>query len=122
MHELSIAQSVLDTVLQEMAARGLDRVDSVTVRVGALSGVLPGALQFSFEAIRRGTPLEPCELKIERVPMEIGCRECGSRTTVDEFLFICPVCDSAQIDVVAGYELEVTCLEVPDTVDNLSDP
>jgi hydrogenase nickel incorporation protein HypA/HybF len=117
MHELSIAQSILDTVLTEKQARDLDRVDSITVRVGALSGVLPDALEFSFEAIRIGTELEQCQLQIETVPISVACRTCGRTSTVENFLFLCPTCESVHIDVEAGYELEIAYIEVPDPVE-----
>ena len=111
MHELSIAQSILDTVLEERRTRGLDRIDSITVRVGALSGVLPDALQFSFEAIR-----------IDTLPIRVSCRQCNTETAVENFLFVCPVCDSVHVDVVSGYELEVTSIVVPDRVTEPVDP
>lgn len=122
MHELSIAQSILDTVLKEKHERGLPRVDQVAVQVGALSGVLPDSLQFCFEAIRIDTELQTCELTIETVPITVECRECYARTTVEDFLFICPKCASVHVDVVAGYELDISYLEVPDPVHDPADP
>ena len=117
MHELSIAQSILDTVLTEKQARDLDTVESVTVRVGAMSGVLPDALQFCFEAIRIDTPLDGCDMIIEPVPIRIACRACDRSTTVDSFLFVCPACESVHVDVIEGYDLEIAYIEVPDPVE-----
>lgn len=122
MHELSIAQSILDTVLAERESRGLEVVDSVTVRVGALSGVFPDALEFCFEAIRLETPLANTRLVIDPVPITVRCRDCAAVTKVEDFLFVCPVCDSVHVNVESGYELEVTSLEVPDAEPALVEP
>ena len=116
MHELSIAQSILDTVLAEKQARELDEIQSVSVRVGALSGVLPDSLQFCFESIRLETELAECELQIESVPITVDCRDCGTCSAVENFLFICPACDSVHVNVESGYELEIAYIEVPDVV------
>lgn len=112
MHELSIAQSIYETVLQEMASRELPAVSAVGVRVGALSGVLPDALQFSFEAIIVDTPLDGCKLAIEAIPVRGTCKSCGKDFEVKDFLFCCPACQSGQIEVTHGYELEIAYLEV----------
>ncbi|MDX1741258.1 MAG: hydrogenase maturation nickel metallochaperone HypA [Rhodothermales bacterium] len=117
MHELSIAQSILDALLTEKQARDLDRIDSVMVHVGALSGVLPDALEFSFEAIRIDTELEQCKLQIETIPITVACRTCGQTNTVEDFLFLCPACESVHVDVEAGYELEIAYIEVPDSIE-----
>lgn len=59
MHELSIADAILDAVRQEAAKHGSARVTKVCVRVGVLSGVEPEALSFGFSALVQGTDLEP---------------------------------------------------------------
>lgn len=112
MHELSIATSIVDTVLQEIQRRNLPRVQTIVVRVGALSGVVPEALQFGFEAITSDTPLAKTTLEIEQVPVQGKCRNCGLGFTVEDFLFACPSCQSGQIEVTAGEELEIAHLEV----------
>ena len=55
MHELSIMQSALDQVLEKARQAGASRVHAIRLRIGALSGVVPDALQFAFEALADGT-------------------------------------------------------------------
>ena len=114
MHELGIAQSILKTVEQEMEARSLPPVAEVGVRVGALSGVLPDALAFGFEALVAGTALADCELKIEHVPAQAQCQACPHLFDVADFFFQCPACGSVQVTVTHGYELDIAYLEVED--------
>lgn len=112
MHELSIATSIVETVLQEMQRRQLPAVQTIAVRVGALSGVVPEALEFSFSAIINGTPLAGTQLAIEQVPLQGKCRDCGLDFSVVEFIFACPHCRSGQIEITRGEELEIAYLEV----------
>ena len=61
MHELSIAESVVDAV----RARTADRhVTTVRLQVGRLSGVVPEALVFCFELATEGTPLEGARVTV----------------------------------------------------------
>ena len=122
MHELAIAQSIMETVLDEKLRLELDTIEGVTVRVGALSGVLPDALQFSFDAIRVATQLEQCQLTIETVPITVRCRKCEKNTRVENYLFVCPTCTSTDVEVITGYELDIAYLEIPDDTPEIVHP
>ena len=115
MHELAIAQGILDSVLTERARRNLAQIDEIGVQIGDLSGVFADALQFSFDAIRMGTPLENSQLVIEKVPTRVRCANCDSESEVKHFLFICPRCSSTSVSVMSGYELEIAYLDIPDS-------
>jgi hydrogenase nickel incorporation protein HypA/HybF len=117
MHELSIASAIVDTVTQEIKRQNLPPVQTVVVRIGALSGVVPEALQFGFEAIIPDTLLANTKLQIERTPVQGKCRGCCGEFSVQEFVFACPSCQSGQIEVTRGEELEIAYLEV-DGVEN----
>lgn len=112
MHELSIAQSIIETVQHEMTARAVPAVTEIGLRIGVLSGVLPDALEFGFEALIAETPLEGCRLEIEHVPAQGQCLVCEKVFEVEEFFFSCPVCASGQVRVTQGYELDIAYLEV----------
>ena len=58
MHELSIAQSILDIVNQHLPAEKPAHVKSVKVKIGKLSNVLPDSLRFCFEAITKDSDFE----------------------------------------------------------------
>ena len=55
MHEFSIMQSALNQALREARLAGAARVHEIRLRIGVLSGVVPDALQFAFEALTPGT-------------------------------------------------------------------
>jgi len=65
MHEIGIANSILEAVGTEMRPYGDARPIKVTVKVGAMSGVDRDSLSFCFQAITRGTLFEGLTLAIE---------------------------------------------------------
>ncbi|MDZ7343467.1 MAG: hydrogenase maturation nickel metallochaperone HypA [candidate division KSB1 bacterium] len=115
MHELSIATSIVETVLQEIAQKKLPLVQTIAVRIGALSAVDPEALRFGFDAIISDTPLSKTKLEIELVPVRGKCRACGQEFAVEDFVFACPLCQSGEIEVTGGEELDIAYLEVEET-------
>lgn len=111
MHELSIAQSMLQIVLEEAERHQVDRVRRVGIKVGAYSAVVPDSLRFCFELISEGTPAQGAELAIEEVPLAGLCRDCGARLDMSQPLFACTECHSARIELTQGQELLVDFIE-----------
>jgi hydrogenase nickel incorporation protein HypA/HybF len=111
MHEMSIAQSVLDIVLQESRNHKVDRVLSVALKVGDLSAVETESLRFCFELVCKGTVVEGARLDIERVQVTCRCRDCGSDFTVKQLIFSCPSCGGTGVEMLSGRELSVDSFE-----------
>jgi hydrogenase nickel incorporation protein HypA/HybF len=109
MHELSIAQAIVDIASRN--ARG-SRVTCVYVRVGQLRQVVPSALEFSFELCAHGTAVESAALELEVVPIEVTCRSCGAGSQPAGFPLACAACGGLSVDVVQGEELQVESLEL----------
>ena len=65
MHEVGIAEGILKAVRAEAAPRHPARATKVGVRIGPMAGIDPESLSFCFEALVKGTDLEPLELSIE---------------------------------------------------------
>ena len=115
MHELSIALSLVDLACEEMTRLGASRVETLHLRLGALSGVVKDALLFSFEAASEGTALQGARLEIEDVPVAIWCQACAAERALTSVAYRrCPVCDRVAPDIVRGEELELFALEVVD--------
>ncbi len=112
MHELSIAQSIVEIVQQYVPSGGARSVRSVKLKIGELAGVVADSLVFGFEVTSQGTVAEGAELMIERVPIVCRCQPCGSVFEVGRYVFICPACKAASVDVIAGNELDVVELEL----------
>lgn len=115
MHELSIAENLIEIAANAAAAANIRRVQAVHLRVGALSGVVADALLFSYEIAAEGTLLEDSQLIIEEVPAAIYCTCCARVVELPTIQsFNCPVCGTASSEVRQGHELEIISLEVED--------
>jgi hydrogenase nickel incorporation protein HypA/HybF len=113
MHELSIAVSIVDGVLEEAERRGARQVEAVHVRVGRLSGIDKDALSFSYAIACQDTPLAHSRLEIEEVEVVVLCPRCGAERPIESFpLLACAVCGSQAEHVLHGDELEIRGFEV----------
>ncbi|MBZ5723920.1 MAG: hydrogenase maturation nickel metallochaperone HypA [Acidobacteriia bacterium] len=115
MHEMGIANSVLDAVRHESEIRQGARVLKVGVRVGELAAVDPESLRFCFEALVSGSDLEPLVLDLEYCPRRNRCRHCGEIFPATEFPFTCPQCNSEETVLAGGDELEFAYMEIEET-------
>ena len=58
MHELSLAQEVMQILVDEAARHGLRRISAVRLEIGTLRGVVPEVLQSCLGLASRGTLAE----------------------------------------------------------------
>lgn len=111
MHELAIAQSLLDIVLEEAARHGVGRVARVGIKVGAFTNVVADSLTFCFDLIKEGTAAAGAELVITPVPLAGACADCGAAVVLPEPFSPCPECGSAKVRLCQGQELFVDFIE-----------
>lgn len=107
MHELSITQSVVDTVVERIDGR----VTGVRLEIGPLSGVLPDAVRFCFDLVCEGTTLDGAWLEIVEPQALAECQTCRTQFRPDDVVVVCP-CGSPDVTVLAGRELKITAVEV----------
>ena len=107
MHEMAIAEGMLEIV--EATARGnaAARVSAIWLELGALSHVEPHALAFCFDAVARGSVAEGARLEIVTLAGEAWCMPCGERIGLQRRGDPCPHCGSHQLEVVRGDEMRV---------------
>lgn len=113
MHELSIAISMIDRIIEESESRnGLD-VEVVHLKLGVFSGVDKNALLFSYELACEGTQLEGSRLVIETIPLVMYCDFCQTnRIPPSVYELCCPECRMPGQTIISGREIEVASLEV----------
>jgi hydrogenase nickel incorporation protein HypA/HybF len=112
MHELSIAESILDAVREELLRHPGGRPTRAGLRIGALSGVDVDSLSFCFEAVLKGTEWETLQLDIRACPQRRLCEDCGNDFQVVDYDPICPACSSSKTKLTSGDELDFDYLEV----------
>ncbi|BBX19766.1 hydrogenase expression protein HupH [Mycolicibacterium duvalii] len=110
MHELALCEAIAGVVRPHTAGR---HVEVVRVRIGALRQVVPESLTFCWSLVRDHESMPDAELELEWVPAEVRCRDCSRRSEiVSRWSVLCPVCASADVEVLHGNEFLVTSLDV----------
>lgn len=112
MHEMSIAQSLLDIIKEEMQKHDAKILRAVRLNVGQMTAVVPQALSFCFEVITTGTELEGAQLFMDIVPLKGYCPECDAEFTIEEYTFMCPSCGGSKIETIGGQDLSIVEIEV----------
>lgn len=108
MHELAIAEGVVDEVIARLPDK---RVTCVRLEIGALSGVVADSVRFCFDIVTEGTNLEGASLEITQPPAVCHCRICDGDFEPDGPIVICR-CGSAEVTVLAGQDLKITSVLV----------
>ena len=113
MHEMGIALEVIDiaeaSIPQELPEA---QVTKVFLTVGRLAAVVPESLRFCFEVAAQKTRLAGAELVIEQVAVNALCRHCDHAWSIDTPAFSCPACDSGDIDIISGRELDIRSIVI----------
>lgn len=112
MHELSIAEAIINSTLEEIQKHGGGRVEEVGLRIGYLSGVMPDALEFAYEIAVKDTPLDGSGISMEMVPASGTCSDCGEPCSFEMTPFACPACGSFNIVLKGGYELDISYIKI----------
>lgn len=114
MHELSLAQNIIDTVREHVGNDRLAKVTEVVMEVGTASGVVGESLQFAYEAIVQDTPLASSTMTMVSVPFTVRCHACGTETESPAGFMVCPHCDSMDVSVVKGADMILKQIVVND--------
>lgn len=120
MHELSVAQEILEIVNQYVPDPKPNTVKSVKVKVGRMSNILTDSLTFCFDVITSDTPLSGVRLEVIQIPVKINCTGCNQESEIEPPVFACPICGNNQIKIVSGTELWVDEIELFDEIPSVS--
>ncbi len=115
MHELSIAEALIEQVEREVRRAGSKgRVLKVELSIGQLSGVHHESLKFALDLLAPGTLVEKALVEIRRPRAVCVCSQCGGRGEIDQWPLGCPKCGSDQITIEGGRELLLESIELDD--------
>ncbi len=112
MHEMSLAESVLQIIEESAQAQNFQRVRTVVLEIGRLSSVEPDAMRFCFDSVMRDTLADGAELQIIETPGTGRCLSCGTEVEMLEKYGLCPYCDSPHLQITAGNLMRVKDLVV----------
>lgn len=111
MHELAIAQSLLDIITEEGRKHGITRVTTIRLQVGAMASVVPDSLTFCFELVSKESIAEGAAIEIETTPLIARCPECNFEFEVKNQVYRCPKCGNRVSNLVSGRELSIVNIE-----------
>lgn len=109
MHEMSIAQALLEVVRSHTPPGATVR--AVRVLAGPMRAIEPLALRWAWQALTDGTPLGGAALELDQPPWTLHCDACGRRFESEDLFAAC-ACGGATPRPVGGDELRVVSLTV----------
>lgn len=112
MHEMSLAEGVLQLVEDTARREGARRVKLVVLEIGRMSSVEPEALKFCFEAVTRDSLADGAALEIVDVAGAGWCMRCAATVPMEELYGACPQCGSHQVQATGGTEMRVKEIEI----------
>ncbi len=112
MHEMSLCEGLLQILQTESKKQGYERVKTVWLEIGDMSGVEIEAMKFCFDAVMRNSLAEDAKLEIIHMPGQAWCMQCSKNVTVKQRFDECPDCGSFQLQVTSGDEMKIKELEV----------
>ncbi|MBM4165332.1 MAG: hydrogenase maturation nickel metallochaperone HypA [Ignavibacteria bacterium] len=112
MHELSLAQNIVEIIHQHVHENDLHNVTNVKTVVGECSGVAAESLAFSFSVIVNNTPLNNANLVIQKIPFEVYCNVCKKKSSNEFGMNVCSFCASTNCEILSGTEMNIVEIEM----------
>ena len=112
MHELSLTRHLVEISEAHARRENSCEITSITVEIGALSGVIPEAMEFAFDVCTQGTLAQGAKLIIRRIPGRVRCLECGVESNLETLTLTCSSCGSFALETIQGKEMRLVELEV----------
>lgn len=112
MHELAVAQALVDQVEAVIAQHAATQASLIRVRIGPLAGVVPELLATAFPLAAAGSRMEHAELDLVNAPIKVRCQTCGAETEAKMNRLICGACGDWHTQVISGDELLLESVEL----------
>jgi len=107
MHELTLAESVIEIVENAARQAGVTRITRVKLSVGALAHVESDALLYCCEVVSRNGAADGARFELERPPGRAKCNACGQEFMLDHLALGCPHCSAHEVTVLDGEQMKV---------------
>lgn len=105
MHELGVVFYVVKDVKQVAEENSVEKVESVTLQIGEVSGIIHEYLIDCWNwARKKEAVMEEAELMIEQIDAVSFCEDCGKEYPTVQYAKICPHCGSEHTYLARGNE------------------
>jgi hydrogenase nickel incorporation protein HypA/HybF len=114
-HELAVAQALVEQVDTVIRQHGATHATRIRVRIGPLAGVVPELLASAFPLAAAGSCMEAAELDLVDAPVRVRCQSCGAETEAAMNRLLCGACGDWHTQVISGDELLLESVELETT-------
>jgi len=122
MHEFSLAQTVLETIVSVAKQKDFTKIKKIILKFGAFALIQEDQFRFCFEIVQQSIKMtEKTELQIEWVPGELKCLNCNFEGKIENLpqdhnelapIFQCPKCKSYKTEILSGTETVIDSIIV----------
>jgi len=114
-HELAVAQALVEQVDAVITRHRATQASLIRVRIGPLAGVVPDLLATAFPLAAAGSRMEHAELDLVEAPITVRCQTCGAETEAAMNRLLCGACGDWHTQVISGDELLLESVELETT-------
>jgi Zn finger protein HypA/HybF involved in hydrogenase expression len=110
MHEYTLAQELLDLVLEQAGSR---RIVQVNVWIGPFSEEREESIHFFWKDLAKGSPGDGAMLHFDPIPPSMKCLDCSGAFLYDdeESGCLCEFCYGCHMDLLNGQEIQLKSIE-----------
>ena len=112
MHELAVAQALVEQVNDVIRQHAATSATLIRVRIGPLAGVVPELLGSAFPLAAAGSRMEHAVLDLVAAPIRVRCQTCGAETEVAMNRLVCGACGDWHTQIISGDELLLESVEL----------
>lgn len=117
MHETAVAQSILDTIIEQSQKLNGARPLRAVISCGQFNTLNDEVMTFAFEVAAEGTICHGMRLEIKHIPLSAVCQACQKQFTFDIHSPVCPACQSEQFRFQPDAPLLLETIEFEDNED-----
>lgn len=92
MHEASVAQAILDIVLEEAKKADSQEILKIEIVLGELACISADAVKTYFDVISKSTTAKCAKLVFRMNSALFKCKDCGQEYNRVNHAFVCPHC------------------------------
>ena len=112
MHEVGIAESIIQIIELEVEKNNASTVLSAKIIVGEFTGVVKESLLFALDIIKKDSSAKDANFIVEVKKTETYCTKCEKMLESNEKNnFWCPICESP-LQITGGKELSVEYIDL----------
>lgn len=112
MHEMSLAQAVIDLTVTELQKHPGATLSALEVKAGTLAGVEFETFRAAMAVVLPAAGFPDTRFSLVVIPGRAQCLACGAEFPAEGRFPSCPECGSAQCLVTAGTEFMLSSLSL----------